>query len=285
MDAVSGGKNMRGKMLFVSIALLVMLFFVETASAQVKVATLEQLQDALAGNDKDIIVTKTIVIDEDLTLDGGGKTVKLDSNARIQLINSATFEHITIDGGELQRSNPLVVVDGNGGVTLTLGDGAIIQNARTSGNGGAIELSSAKLQMNGGRILNCTAQNGGGIYLGSDSVVQMDDGTISRCKADENGGAIFSYVDSGSNEVNLTGGTIEGNSARIGGGVYINYYHTVVEPTVPPPPVQGSEARFFRGCIQPHRRRALRQHGDGGRRGFGDCFRQSCFAGHAGRAV
>ena len=233
MDAVSGGKNMRGKMLFVSIALLVMLFFVETASAQVNVATLEQLQDALAGNDEEIIVTKTIVIDEDLTLDGGGKTVKLDSNARIQLINSATFEHITIDGGELQRSNPLVVVDGNGGVTLTLRDGAIIQNARTSGNGGAIELSSAKLQMNGGRILNCTAQNGGGIYLGSYSVVQMDDGTISGCKADENGGAIFSYVGSGSNEVNLTGGTIEGNSAKIGGGVYINYY-TIVEPTIAP---------------------------------------------------
>ena len=154
---------MRGKMLFVSIALLVMLFFVETASAQVDVAKLEQLQAALAGNDEDIIVTKTIVIDEDLTLDGGGKTVKLDSNARIRLINSAIFEHITIDGGELQRSYPLVVVDGNGGVTLTLGDGAIIQNARTSGNGGAIELSSAKLQMNGGRILNCTAQNGGEI--------------------------------------------------------------------------------------------------------------------------
>lgn len=43
---------MRGKMLFVSIALLVMLFFVETASAQVNVATLEQLQNALAGNDE-----------------------------------------------------------------------------------------------------------------------------------------------------------------------------------------------------------------------------------------
>ena len=97
---------MRGKMLFVSIALLVMLFFVETASAQVKVATLEELQAALAGSDETITVTQTIVIDEDLTLDGGGKTVKLDSNARIQLINSATCEHITIDGGELQRSNP-----------------------------------------------------------------------------------------------------------------------------------------------------------------------------------
>ena len=57
MDAVSGGKNTRGKMLFVSIALLVMLFFVETASAQVKVATLEQLQDALAGSDETITVT------------------------------------------------------------------------------------------------------------------------------------------------------------------------------------------------------------------------------------
>ena len=54
---------MRGKMLFVSIALLVMLFFVETASAQVNVATLKQLQAALAGNDEEIIVTKTIVID------------------------------------------------------------------------------------------------------------------------------------------------------------------------------------------------------------------------------
>ena len=65
-----------------------MLFFVETASAQVKVATLEQLQDALAGNDKDIIVTKTIVIDEDLTLNGGGKTVKFEANANMRLINS-----------------------------------------------------------------------------------------------------------------------------------------------------------------------------------------------------
>lgn len=79
---------MRGKMLFVSIALLVMLFFVETASAQVKVATLEELQAALAGNDEDIIVTKTIVIDEDLTLNGWGKTVKFEANANMRLINS-----------------------------------------------------------------------------------------------------------------------------------------------------------------------------------------------------
>ena len=43
---------MRGKMLFVSIALLVMLFFVETASAQVKVATLEQLQTRWQGTTK-----------------------------------------------------------------------------------------------------------------------------------------------------------------------------------------------------------------------------------------
>ena len=233
MDAVSGGKNMRGKMLFVSIALLVMLFFVETASAQVNVATLEQLQAALAGNDEDIIVTQTIVIDEDLTLDGGGKTVKLNSNACIQLINSATFEHITIDGGELQRSKPLVVVGGNWGVTLTLGDGAIIQNARTSGNGGAIELSAAGLEMNGGSILNCKAQNGGGIYLGSDSIVQMNEGTISGCSAVENGGAIYSFVDSGSNEVNLAGGTIEKNSAKIGGGVYIELERRA-EPTIAP---------------------------------------------------
>ena len=117
MDAVSGGKNMRGKMLFVSIALLVMLFFVEKASAQVNVATLKQLQAALAGNDEEIIVTQTIVIDEDLTLDGGGKTVKLDRNARIQVGTgkgkksiSVTFTRITFDGdGAVRASSPIFV--------------------------------------------------------------------------------------------------------------------------------------------------------------------------------
>ncbi len=224
---------MRGKMLFISMLLLIMSLFVETASAQANVATLDALIDALKGSEADITVTKTITIDKNVAIDGQGKTVKLEADAYIKLIDSAAFEHITIDGGNQKRSTPLVLVGGNGGVTLTLGDGAIIQNARTSENGGAIELSSAKLQMNGGRILNCTAQNGGGIYLGSDSVVQRDDGIISGCKADENGGAIFSYVDGGSNEVNLTGGTIEGNSAKIGGGVYISRY-THVEPTIAP---------------------------------------------------
>ena len=84
---------MRGKMLFVSIALLVMLFFVETASAQVKVATLERLQAALAGNDEEIIVTKTIVIDEDLTLDGGGKT---SNSIQMRAYSSSIRRHLSI---------------------------------------------------------------------------------------------------------------------------------------------------------------------------------------------
>lgn len=174
----------------------------------------------------------------------------------IQLINSATFEHITIDGGELQRSYPLVVVDGNGGITLTLGDGAIIQNARTSRNGGAIELSSAKLQMNGGRILNCTAQNGGGIYLGATRSFKWMTEPFPDARRMKMAALFFSYVDSGSNEVNLTGGTIEGNSAKIGGGVYISYY-TNVEPTIAPLPFRAAKQRCFRGCIQPHRAGAL----------------------------
>lgn len=84
---------MRGKMLFVSIALLVMLFFVETASAQVKVATLEQLQAALAGNDKDIIVTKTIVIDEDLTLNGGGE--RQSNSIQMRAYGSSIRRHLS----------------------------------------------------------------------------------------------------------------------------------------------------------------------------------------------
>ena len=132
---------MRGKMLFVSIALLVMLFFVETASAQVDVATLEQLQAALAGSDETIIVTKTIVIDEDLTLDGGGKTVTLKPNASIQVGTgkgkkniSVTFTRITFDGdGAVRASSPISVGDFNEfneEITLTLGEGVTLQNAK-----------------------------------------------------------------------------------------------------------------------------------------------------------
>lgn len=129
------------------IALLVMLFFVETASAQVKVATLEQLQDALAGNDEEIIVTQTIVIDEDLTLDGGGKTVKLDRKASIQVGTgkgkksiSVTFTRITFDGdGAVRASSPIsvgVFNEFNEEITLTLGEGVTLQNANTGNNGG-----------------------------------------------------------------------------------------------------------------------------------------------------
>ena len=84
---------MRGKMLFVSIALLVMLFFVETASAQVNVATLKQLQAALAGNDEEIIVTKTIVIDEDLTLDGGERQ---SNSIQMRAYSSSIRRHLSI---------------------------------------------------------------------------------------------------------------------------------------------------------------------------------------------
>ena len=117
---------MRGKMLFISIFLLIMSLFVETASAQANVATLDALIDALKGSEADITVTKTITIDKNVAIDGQGKTVKLEADAYIKLIDSAAFEHITIDGGNQKRSTPLVLVGGNGGVTLTLGEGAII---------------------------------------------------------------------------------------------------------------------------------------------------------------
>ena len=275
MDAVSGGKNMRGKMLFVSIALLVMLFFVETASAQVKVATLEQLQDALAGNDEDIIVTKTIVIDEDLTLNGGGKTVKLDRKASIQVGTgkgnkkiSVTFTRITFDGdGAVRASSPIsvgVFNEFNEEITLTLGEGVTLQNANTGNNGGGISVckgtlnmqSGSKIQnclsynygggvalyyyaalnMDGGRIVNCKAnKSGGGVSVNFNSTVQMNSGTILGCGATDYGGGIFIGEDNESENctVNLVGGTIAKNSAKIGGGVHIQdgSSQPVPEPT------------------------------------------------------
>lgn len=81
---------------------------------------------------------------------------------------SLTIDHITLDGDKNNCTN----VSANGGIvsvtsgSLTLGDGATLQNSVTTGCGGAVYVAAhMPLTMTGGAIKGNTARAGGGIYL------------------------------------------------------------------------------------------------------------------------
>lgn len=116
-----------------------------------------------------------------------------------------------------------------GGGTFTATGGSV-KNCGAGGDGGGVYLAGGTFTMPGAAIENCTAANGGGVYLGQTgttvSTLNITGGTIQSCKAQAdatklnggNGGGI--YITGGT--CDLTNGTLSGNEAVNGGGVYVN---------------------------------------------------------------
>ena len=124
--------------------------------------------------------------------------------------------------------------------TFIMDGGEISGNSSTNGGGVCITGTSddsTAFTMTGGSITGNTvsgSSNGGGVYVGSCAAFTMDNGSItgnactgttysSSASVDMvNGGGV--YVSSGKFVMN--GGTISGNTAARGGGVYYdNYFH------------------------------------------------------------
>ncbi|MDO5476173.1 MAG: SpaA isopeptide-forming pilin-related protein [Eubacteriales bacterium] len=145
---------------------------------------------------------------------------------------SFTLEDIVLDGGGILTTAPgaLVSVKGNNNnnyryVTIDLGQNSTLQNAETSGNGGAVYFDYGNLVLNGGTIRNCRAgEDGGGIYMSSmyktgpvRGYMNFNGGTIDQCTATRGGG-----VYQGNNGLfTMSGGTISRCQAGQGGGLYI----------------------------------------------------------------
>lgn len=140
---------------------------------------------------------------------------------------SLTLQNITLDGNKDNKHT----CNTDGGIvniaagSLTVSTGATLQNASTTGNGGAVCVNSgASVSMaDGAMISGCSAANGGAIYNASmksnnvDTVVLEDGFTISGNDA-ANGGAV--YMNCGT--MKLTSGTIKDNTASTkGAGVYL----------------------------------------------------------------
>ena len=106
------------------------------------------------------------------------------------------------------------------GGTLTLEDKAVLQSNHSNYVGSAIRADSGSLFMKEGAVIQdneSTATDGGGsIYLGKFATLEMSGGTIQNNTA-KNGGGINAL-----GQITMTGGTIQNNTASLGGGIKLD---------------------------------------------------------------
>ncbi len=139
-----------------------------------------------------------------------------------------------------------------GGVTVQGGtfvmNGGTIENCGIDGGsncygGGVAVFNSGYFEMNGGTINKCYAKSdyevqdydrqytamGGGVFVSGGSVFTMNNGTISNCEATNFGGGVAMVGAGNINKLNsrfnLISGTISGNKASGGAGVFASGFH------------------------------------------------------------
>ena len=145
-----------------------------------------------------------------------------------------TLKNITIDGAYsvgISAAAPLVVVKGG---VCNIEDGTVLQNNKNTTNnlssavnyGGAV-YSEGTVQMNGGTIAGNQAYVGGGVFVNSGTFI-LSDGEIGNNTAtgkdsakhypSAGGGVLIART----GQMIMEGGTVSGNTAYHGGGIYVN---------------------------------------------------------------
>ena len=162
--------------------------------------------------------------------------------ARAVYVNGADF---TLLGGTI-RGFDFPGVNGKGGaIYATQGSGTFGSHVTIAGGviedcsayeGGAVYMYAAvttdkwqnSFTMTGGTIRNCSATNGGGLYLyynysgrTAHHLVRISGGTIENCHAETNGGGIrYDGSADSAADVEIYGVTVQGCTAKNGGGIY-----------------------------------------------------------------
>lgn len=199
------------RLVSMAMALVLAVSLLPTAAWAYPADTLAELKSQLSkGGTRTIPVTGTIEVTETLVIPAeakitisGGTLKRADSftsgcmfrlNSTIGAYDrnkaSLTLEKITVDGGGVKVSEPAFSLGSN--AFLTLKNGAVIQNhVCTSPYEGTVYVAGGVLTMEAGSVIrnNTTAGNGGGVNCGAGSFI-------------------------------MHGGTITGNTAAKGGGVY-----------------------------------------------------------------
>ncbi len=227
-------------------------------TAELPVKTFAKAKALMEANDADTIyVTGAIALSgTSETWDLGGKTLEREATYTGELVHvdrgaTLTLENIVIDGSSGSGSTgKATAIDGSGGSlvgafngsTVTVGNGAILQNNSIQSNGhwypeggGAVFANGSIVNIEGGTIRNNSAVQGGGIYGIYDSTINMSSGTIEGNRAiegnsatlgDEYGGSGGGICAANGSDVNFSGGTITDNSAfERGGGISMGTYY------------------------------------------------------------
>lgn len=170
--------------------------------------------------------------DTNVNAKAGFATVTISDTPQIQAqfvldAGTAGTPSFTMSGGTIENcSAPMggavYIASAGGSPSFSMsGDAKIKRCSATTGEGGALYMSTGSVSINGSsvEIANCSsALNGGGIYI-ANGTMNMINGTIQKNSSSQNGGGISL---NGGN-VTMSGGTLSGNSSTLkGGGVYIN---------------------------------------------------------------
>lgn len=198
------------RLVSMAMALLLAVSLLPTTAWAWSVDTFDELKRELGyGGTRTIPVTGTIEVTETLvipaeakiTITGGGTLKRAASFTSGKMFGFATsgfstsearltLEDITVDGGGVKASEPAFVLLGKS--FLTLKNGAVIRNhVCTSAYEGTVYVTGGVLTMEAGSVIrnNTTAGDGGGVNCSAGSFI-------------------------------MRGGTITGNTAAKGGGVY-----------------------------------------------------------------
>ena len=152
---------------------------------------------------------------------------------------------IIMNGGKIYNNGTLGSYNG-GGVyiyasgSFTMTDGEISGNNAKSGGGIYMDgVTNGYISIENGSISrNHVTQSGGGIYSNSAGAIIIQGGTISENTITENetdilvgsGGGV--YYNNGSGGFTMSNGTISGNKAATGGGVYLGRTLTMTGGTI-----------------------------------------------------
>ncbi|MDR1307307.1 MAG: autotransporter adhesin family protein [Treponema sp.] len=188
-----------------------------------------------------------------LTLNGGAE---LRNNGTTGVDISGSGSSFTMNGGTISENAGNGVRTGSGATFImnggtisgnTVNDGAVSLNSDSfimnggsiSGNSAPVPLSSSgcsgvtmgnsTFTMRGGTISGNNAWRGGGVNMNNHSTFIMYEGSITGNNAwetsdDGGGGGVFLNLDGGTFE--MRGGTISGNTAEYGAGVYVQFTTT-----------------------------------------------------------
>jgi hypothetical protein len=207
-----------------------------------------------------IVLASELVIDKDLTINGGGE-ITISGNNTTRVFNvmtstlathvNVTFDSLTIISGTVQTTDcgtfALICGGGimiqNSGVAVTVTHSTLSGNSAPNYGGGGIFNYKGRLTVTHSTLSGNSATIGGGIY-NNDGTLTVTNSTLSGNSANKGGGIFTSRgtvmvnnstlssnsaaTDSGGGIFNnegtltVTHSTLSGNSAISGGGIYNN---------------------------------------------------------------